>query len=275
MPQAAADRAARAAPLLEVRALRRAFGDHLAVDGVDLLLPEGGSLGVVGGSGSGKTTLARVVVGLERADTGQVLVRGLPRTARVRGAAARTARAREVQMVFQDPYHSLDPRASATDALREALTLHFPDRDPAPRIRELLDQVGLGPRAAEARPRELSGGQCQRVAIARALAVEPALLVLDEAVAALDVSVQAQILNLLAEIRERTRIGCLFITHDLGVVRQVTDELVVMRDGAVVERGPTERVLAAPEHPYTRLLRDCVPQPGWDPAALAAARRAL
>ncbi|MFE1896233.1 ABC transporter ATP-binding protein, partial [Streptomyces yangpuensis] len=192
-----------------------------------------------------------------------------------RGRAARLARAREVQMVFQDPYLSLDPRTGVEAALRETLRLHFPGRDHAQRVRELLDQVGLGTRAADALPRQLSGGQRQRVAIARALAVEPAVLVLDEAVAALDVSVQAQILNLLADIREQTGIGYLFITHDLGVVRCVTDEIVVMRHGAVVEQGRTEEVLAAPAHPYTRLLLESVPRPGWDPRAIAAARRAL
>ncbi|MEU6309381.1 ABC transporter ATP-binding protein [Streptomyces sp. NPDC047014] len=264
-----------AAPLLEVKGLRRSFGAVRAVDEVSFTLPEGGSLGIVGESGSGKTTTARIVVGLDRADAGEVLVRGRDRTARTRGRAARLARAREVQMVFQDPYLSLDPRTGVDAALRETLALHFPGRDHTRRIRELLDQVGLGTRAADALPRQLSGGQRQRVAIARALAVEPAVLVLDEAVAALDVSVQAQILNLLADIREQTGIGYLFITHDLGVVRCVTDEIVVMRYGAVVERGPTRQVLAAPAHPYTRLLLDSVPRPGWDPEAIAAARRAL
>ncbi|MGZ9934544.1 ABC transporter ATP-binding protein [Streptomyces sp. NC-S4] len=265
--------------VLEVTGLRRSYGAVRAVDDVSFVLPEGGSLGIVGESGSGKTTTARIVVGLERADGGEVLVGGRNRIARGggggRGRARRLARAREVQMVFQDPYLSLDPRTSVEAALRETLRLHFPGRDHAARIRELLDQVGLGTRAADALPRQLSGGQRQRVAIARALAVEPSVLVLDEAVAALDVSVQAQILNLLADIREQTRIGYLFITHDLGVVRCVTDEIVVMRHGRIVEAGSTAEVLAAPRHPYTRLLLESVPRPGWDPEAIAAARRAL
>ncbi|WP_030716929.1 ABC transporter ATP-binding protein [Streptomyces sp. NRRL S-237] len=263
--------------VLEVTGLRRSYGAVRAVDDVSFVLPEGGSLGIVGESGSGKTTTARIIVGLERADEGEVLVGGRNRTARGegRGRARRLARAREVQMVFQDPYLSLDPRTGVEAALRETLRLHFPGRDHAKRIRELLDQVGLGTRAADALPRQLSGGQRQRVAIARALAVEPSVLVLDEAVAALDVSVQAQILNLLADIREQTGIGYLFITHDLGVVRCVTDEIVVMRHGRIVEAGATAEVLAAPRHPYTRLLLESVPRPGWDPEAIAAARRAL
>lgn len=261
--------------VLEVSGLRRSFGAVRAVDDISFAVPEGGSLGIVGESGSGKTTAARIIVGLERADTGDIHVRGRSRTARVRGRAQRLARAREVQMVFQDPYLSLDPRTSVESVLRETLRLHFPGTDHARRVRELLDQVGLGTRAAEALPRQLSGGQRQRVAIARALAVEPAVLVLDEAVAALDVSVQAQILNLLADIRERTPIGYLFITHDLGVVRCVTDDVIVMRHGAVVEAGTTADVLSAPEHPYTRLLLESVPHPGWDPERITAARRAL
>ncbi|MFD9336144.1 ABC transporter ATP-binding protein [Streptomyces sp. NPDC060028] len=259
-------------PVLEVRGLRRTYGATRAVDDVSFAVPAGGSLGIVGESGSGKTTTARIVTGLERADAGEVRVRGTLREPAVRGRAARLSRAREVQLVFQDPLLSLDPRVPAGEVLRETLRLHFPGRDPRPRIRELLDQVGLGERESHARPRELSGGQRQRVAIARALAVEPAVLVLDEAVAALDVSVQAQILNLLAEIRARTGIAYLFITHDLGVVRAVTDSLVVMSSGRIVERGPTAGVLAAPEHEYTRLLLDSVPRPGWDPEAIAARR---
>ncbi|WP_435221049.1 ABC transporter ATP-binding protein [Streptomyces sp. Tue6028] len=262
-------------PLLEVVDLTRSFGGVRAVDGVSFALPKGGSLGIVGESGSGKTTTARIVVGLEQADSGEIRVDAKPRPARARGRAHRLARARQVQMVFQDPYLSLDPRMSVEAVLRETLRLHFPDRDHTHRVRELLDQVGLGTRTADALPRHLSGGQCQRVAIARALAVEPAVLVLDEAVAALDVSVQAQILNLLADVREQTAIGYLFITHDLAVVGSVTDDVIVMRRGSVVEAGPTADVLAAPADPYTRLLLDSVPHPGWNPEQIAAARRAL
>ncbi|MBD0675032.1 ABC transporter ATP-binding protein [Streptomyces sp. CBMA156] len=261
--------------VLEVTGLCRSFGTVRAVDDVSFTLAAGGSLGIVGESGSGKTTTARIVVGLEQADQGRVTVRGRARGARARGRAERLARAREVQMVFQDPYLSLDPRTSVEAVLGETLRLHFPGTDHAARIRELLDQVGLGTRAADALPRQLSGGQRQRVAIARALAVQPAVLVLDEAVAALDVSVQAQVLNLLADIRERTGIGYLFITHDLGVVRCVTDDVIVMRHGAIVESGPTARVLDSPRHAYTRLLLESVPRPGWDPDRIAAARRAL
>ncbi|WP_457029001.1 ABC transporter ATP-binding protein [Kitasatospora sp. P5_F3] len=261
--------------VLEAVGLHRSYGEVQAVDQVSFTLAEGGSLGIVGESGSGKTTTARIVVGLERADAGRVLVHGQDRTEHRRGWAHRLARARQVQMVFQDPYLSLDPRTTVEAVLRETLRLHFPGADHPRRIAELLDQVGLGPREAGALPRQLSGGQRQRVAIARALAVEPAVLVLDEAVAALDVSVQAQILNLLADIREQTGIGYLFITHDLGVVRCVTEDVIVMRQGRIVESGRTAEVLAAPQHPYTQLLLDSVPRPGWDPKAIAVARRNL
>ncbi|WP_037607000.1 ABC transporter ATP-binding protein [Streptacidiphilus rugosus] len=264
--------------VLEVTGLHRAFGSVQAVHDVSFSLARGESLGIVGESGSGKTTTARIVVGLERADAGEVLVRGRDRSGPAgRGRANRLERAREVQMVFQDPFLSLDPRTTVHDVLRETLRLHFPQgrADHERRIGELLDQVGLGSREAGALPRQLSGGQRQRVAIARALAVEPTVLVLDEAVAALDVSVQAQILNLLADIRGETGIGYLFITHDLGVVRCVTDDVVVMRNGRIVEAGPTAEVLDDPRHPYARLLLDSVPRPGWDPKRIAAARRAL
>ncbi|MET9851683.1 ABC transporter ATP-binding protein [Streptomyces sp. NPDC006450] len=264
-----------AKPVLEVLGLHRTYGSVRAVEDVSFRLARGGSLGIVGESGSGKTTTARIVVGLERADEGRVLIHDRDRGEHARGKARRLARAREVQMVFQDPFLSLDPRTTVGAALRETLALHFPGADHARRITELLDQVGLGSREADALPRQLSGGQRQRVAIARALAVEPSVLVLDEAVAALDVSVQAQILNLLFDIREQTGIGYLFITHDLGVVRCVTDDVIVMRSGRIVEAGPTRQVLAAPQHPYTRLLLESVPRPGWDPRSIAAARRAL
>ncbi|MEV6007901.1 ABC transporter ATP-binding protein [Streptomyces sp. NPDC051976] len=263
--------------VLEVVGLRRAYGSVRAVDEVSFTLAEGGSLGIVGESGSGKTTTARIVVGLEHADSGQVRVHAQDRAARGagRGREQRLRRAREIQMVFQDPFLSLDPRTSVGAVLRDTLRLHFPGTDHARRTAELLDQVGLGTREAAALPRQLSGGQRQRVAIARALAVRPAVLVLDEAVAALDVSVQAQILNLLADLREQTGTAYLFITHDLGVVRCVTDDVIVMRHGRVVESGSTASVLTDPQHPYTRLLLDSVPRPGWDPRRIAEARRAL
>lgn len=266
-----------AEPVVEVRGLRKVFGAQVAVDDVSFAVGPGGSLGVVGESGSGKTTTARIIVGLEHADSGSVCVDGRDRhdSGRVRGRTERLARARQVQMVFQDPFLSLDPRIPVGAALTEILRLHHPDTDHPTRVAELLDQVGLGAREASALPRGLSGGQRQRVAIAKALAVSPRVLVLDEAVAALDVSVQAQILNLLADLRAELGIAYVFITHDLGVVRCVTDEVVVMRHGAIVERGATESVLASPSHAYTRLLLESVPGPGWDPQAISAARRAL
>nr|WP_206314395.1 ATP-binding cassette domain-containing protein [Streptomyces coryli] len=248
-----------------------------AVDDVSFTVPRGGSTGIVGESGSGKTTVARMLVGLVRPDSGAIAVAGQARSARARGAAARLARAREIQMVFQDPYVSLDPRLTARQCLRTALRLH---RRPEARgcteeerIAELLDQVGLGAREADARPHGLSGGQRQRLAIARALAVDPRVLVLDEAVAALDVSIQAQILQLLAEIRAATGVALVFVSHDLAVVRHVTDDTLVMRRGQPVEHGRTAEVLAAPAHPYTRALLAAVPRAGWDPAAAAAAAR--
>ncbi|MFJ5787988.1 ABC transporter ATP-binding protein [Streptomyces hydrogenans] len=255
---------------LVVDGLRKRYGDHLAVDGVSFALPAGGSLAIVGESGSGKTTTVRMLVGLERADGGTVRLDGKDRSARPRNRAERLARARDVQMVFQDPYLSLDPRIPVSGCLDEVLRLHTPLDATARRARvaDLLDRVGLGAREAAALPRGLSGGQRQRVAIARALAVEPRVLVLDEAVAALDVSIQAQILDLLREIRREAGIGYLFVTHDLAVVRHVADDVLVLKSGQVVESGPVDRVLGAPEHPYTRLLLNSVPRRGWDPAAV-------
>jgi oligopeptide transport system ATP-binding protein len=230
--------------ILEVRDLRKEYRGVTAVGGVSFTVPEGGSLAVVGESGSGKTTCARIVTGLEKATSGTVTLHG------------------SVQMVFQDPYQSLDRRQTVRSCLAEVLTHHRKDRS---RIGELLDLVGLDRRLGDALPRHLSGGQRQRVAIARALAAEPRLLVLDEAVAALDVSIQAQILNLLVDARARTGVSYLFITHDLSVVRHVCEEVVVMSRGRIVESGPVERVLTEPGHDYTRRLVASVPRPGWVP----------
>jgi ABC-type glutathione transport system ATPase component len=241
-----------------------------ALADVSLSVADGSCLAVVGESGSGKSTLARILVGLERADAGQVVLAGRPVAQRPR-RSERRARARDIQMVFQDPNGSLNRRRTAGSAISEVLTAHHraSGAEARRRVDELLDQVGLRPAHARALPVELSGGQRQRVAIARALAAEPRVLVLDEAVAALDVSVQAQVLNLLAELRRARRLTYLFITHDLSVVRQVSEQVVVMRRGEIVERGSTARVLDNPQHPYTVLLRDSAPRPGWRP------RRAL
>ena len=256
-----------AQPELEARGLTKRFGDVLAVDDVSFTLAAGGSLAIVGESGSGKTTVARMVVGLERPTSGTILSKGVDRSVPARAAAERKRRGREIQIVFQDPYSSLDPRQSAMSGLDEVLRLHHA-WDPArrrDRSMELLGLVGLDTRQGNALPHDLSGGQRQRVAIARALAAEPRVLILDESVAALDVSIQAQILNLLMDIRDETDVSYVLISHDLAVVRQLTEEIVVMRRGTVVERGSTAAVLDDPSEPYTRLLRDSVPRPGWKP----------
>jgi ABC-type glutathione transport system ATPase component len=263
--------------VLEAERLRKVFrlrgrsqgpDEIVAVDDLSFSLAEGESLAIVGESGSGKTTLARMLVGLERPTAGRISLAGRDRSSPARTTSERRRRGRETQMVFQDPYSSLDPRQTPASSIEEVLQLHFPsDRaSRAARVAEVAEQVGLDGRQMNALPRGLSGGQRQRVAIARALAAEPRVLLLDEAVASLDVSIQAQILNLLADIRVATGISYVVISHDLGVVRQITDSAIVMQRGVVVERGPTADVLHHPQHPYTQLLRSSVPAPGWKPA---------
>jgi ABC-type glutathione transport system ATPase component len=208
-----------------------------------------------------------MIVGLEHPTRGRISACGNDRSSPARSARKRRQRGREVQIVFQDPYTSLDPRHSAEVAIDEVLRIHhgWPAERRQARVAELAGLVGLDDRQRSVPPRSLSGGQRQRVAIARALAAEPKILILDESVAALDVSIQAQVLNLLADIRDATGISYLLISHDLAVVRQLTEQVIVMRKGSVVERGPTGAVLDDPQHPYTRLLRESVPRPGWQP----------
>jgi ABC-type glutathione transport system ATPase component len=253
--------------VLEVKNLRKEYGDLIAVDDVSFAVAEGKSLAIVGESGSGKTTIAKMIIGLERLTSGRISACGNDRSTPARAAGKRRQRGREVQIVFQDPYTSLDPRHSAQTAIDEVLRIHHgwtAERRRA-RVAELAELVGLDERQRAVAPRSLSGGQRQRVAIARALAAEPKLLILDESVAALDVSIQAQVLNLLADIRDATGISYLLISHDLAVVRQLAEQVIVMRKGSVVERGATAAVLDDPQHAYTRLLRESVPRPGWQP----------
>lgn len=259
--------------LVEVSELYRAFrmgpGTErvVAVNNVSFAIESGEALGLVGESGSGKSTIARILVGLERADAGSAVIDGIDRLSRPRGRAERLARARAVQMVFQDPNGSLDRRLTVREALRRTLRLReqgtgsHPDRT----ICELLDRVRLTGRHADAKPHELSGGQRQRVAIARALAVSPRLVVLDEAVSALDVSVQAQVLELLAEIQRESGVSYLFVSHDLAVIRELCSRVLVLFRGTVVEQGETGHVLRSPQHPYSQLLIASTPGPGWDP----------
>jgi len=259
--------------LVEVRDLhkvfqgRRVFGkqaeDVHAVQGVSFSVPAGGSLGIVGESGSGKTTVARMLVGSERPTSGSVLLAG-QEIAWSGAKSERLRQSRVVQMVFQDPYTSLDPRQSLRAAVDEVQRVHFARDRAARRARttELFEAVGLGAREMRALPRELSGGQRQRAAIARALAAEPRVVVLDEALSALDVSVQAQILNLLADLREQFELTYVLISHDLAVVRQLSNDVLVMYRGQVMESGPIESVLAAPAHPYTQRLLASIPRAG-------------
>ena len=227
-----------------------------ALHDVSIEVPEGGRLGIVGESGSGKSTLARVVLGLVRAHAGRVLWRGVEvdYADRTRLRALR----RELQVVFQDPFGSLDPRMTAGEAIGEALEALVTEpvsRDAAHRrIVDALDEVGLAPELAHRYPHELSGGQCQRVAIARATIVRPRLLVCDEAVSALDVSVQAQVVNLLRDLSDRHRMALLFISHNLAVVRHLCDDIAVLAQGRLVERGGIEQIFGHPREAYTRSL---------------------
>lgn len=238
-----------------------------AIDGASFALRRGETLAVVGESGSGKSTLARVVMRLVDADSGQVDLAGVKgNLLTIASSALRTVRPR-AQMVFQDPHGSLNPRRPVGDIIAQGPLYHgVTPTEVRRRVAVLLELVGLPPAAALRFPHEFSGGQRQRIAIARALALEPELLVADEPVSALDVSIQAQVLALLADIQERLKLAMIFITHDLRVAAQVADTVAVMRRGAIVETGPVADVLLRPQHEYTRRLLDSIPGHDWNRA---------
>ncbi|HEX9488953.1 MAG TPA: ABC transporter ATP-binding protein [Stellaceae bacterium] len=271
------------APLLEIEGLKKHFGVAagprveirtplvIAVDDVSLAIGRGETLGLVGESGCGKTTLGRLIVGLETPTSGRIRIDGRD----IAGDAVHDFRGfrHKVQMVFQDPYSSLNPRMTIGGFIAEPLRVHrlAPSRAAArERVADLLGQVGLYPYMAERYPHELSGGQRQRVGIARALALEPSLIVCDEPVSALDVSIQGQVINLLESLRDRHELSLLFISHDLAVVRHICDRVAVMYLGKLVELADRDAIYDAPRHPYTRALLDAVPVP--DPAIEAARR---
>jgi peptide/nickel transport system ATP-binding protein len=257
--------------LLEVRGLKvhfpikkgilleRTVGAVRAVDGVDLSVERGRTLGIVGESGCGKSTLGRAVLQLEPITEGTVVFDGQDLSAL--GSAQMRSMRKRMQMVFQDPLASLDPRQSVASVLSEPLRTHGVKGPYGARVRELLDLVGLPATAANRYPHEFSGGQRQRIGIARAIALDPDLIIADEPVSALDVSIQAQVVNLLEELQERLGLTYVVIAHDLAVVRHISDDIAVMYLGSVVEVAPSDRLYDAPRHPYTIALLSAIPIP--------------
>jgi oligopeptide transport system ATP-binding protein len=244
-----------------------------AVDDVSFSIFRGETLGLVGESGCGKSTLGRVIVRLDEATDGRIWCDGKDIT-ELQGAELQAAR-RTFQIVFQDPYSSLNPRMRVGDLIEEPLLVHgMKDRaDRAKRVRELLDMVGINAGAADRFPHEFSGGQRQRIGIARALSVEPKLLICDEPVSALDVSIQVQILNLLKDLQEELGLTMLFIAHGLGAVKYISDRIAVMEKGKIVEIGDARQILTQPKHPYTRTLLEAYPVP--DPTVRRRRRTAV
>jgi oligopeptide/dipeptide ABC transporter ATP-binding protein len=248
--------------LLDVEHLSVSFpadrGQRLwAVDDVSLRLEKGSVLGIVGESGSGKSTVARAITGQQVPSSGEILLDGVPLDAHRSRSINRA-----IQMVYQDPYASLNPRLTVRQVLRELLRIHqlVSRDDEEERCQELMRDVGLPPAALDGKPGQFSGGQRQRIAIARALAVEPQVLIADEPVSALDVSVQATILQLFHELRERLSLSVIFISHNLAVVRHLSDRVAVMYLGNIVEEGQREQIFSDPRHPYTRSLLASVPR---------------
>jgi ABC-type glutathione transport system ATPase component len=267
-----------AVPLLQARGLTRRFpapksrvferrSFTTALEDADLDVREGSAVGIIGESGSGKSTLVRLLLGLDAPSAGTIEFDGRPVEASA-GARALHWLRRETGIVFQDPYASLDPRMSVGRIVGEPLWALGIDGDRRARVREVLADVGLEPEMTDRYPHEFSGGQRQRIALARAIAHRPRLLVGDEPLSALDVTVRAQILELLAELRTRDRLTLLLVSHDIGVVQNLCDEVVVMKDGRIVEEGPTEKVLLQPQVAYTRRLLASIP--AIDPRAAAS-----
>lgn len=259
------------APLLELTDVRKEFPARgggvpwqrkqpvVAVAGVTIQVNEGETLGIVGESGSGKTTMGRMMANLATPTSGRVALRGEDLST-LSDAQARAVR-RNVQMIFQNPVSSLSPRRTVLDSLVEPMKI-FRLQTPQERVaraHQLLEEVGLRPEYAQRYPHEFSGGQCQRICIARALMLQPDLIVCDEPVSALDVSVQAQVLNLLLRLQREHSLTYVFISHDLNVVRYCCDRIVVMRHGEVVEEGPAEQVYDSPQHAYTKQLLSAIP----------------
>lgn len=256
--------------ILDIRDLKKVFKVRRkgvihaihAVNGMSLAVRRGETLGIVGESGCGKSSLARVLLGLTKADSGHVLLNGEDLLSRSRRKMAETRL--NLRMVFQDPYASLNPRRSVGDSVAETGDIHGifkSKKERTERVGEALDLVGLGAGFAASYPHELSGGQRQRVGIARAILPEPQLVIADEPVSALDVSIQAQVLNLLAELKARLGLTMMFISHDLGVVAKISDRVAVLYMGEVVELAPARALFTDPYHPYTQLLLAAIPRP--------------
>ena len=252
-------------PLLSIRGLSKTFlsdrGPVHAVQSVDLDIPRGSIMGLVGESGSGKTTLGRTILRLIEPTAGSTLLEG--RDLNTLGTAKMRAMRRRLQIIFQDPVASLNPRLRVRDVIAEGLVAHGIGnaREREARVGALLEEVGLKPEDMRRYPHEFSGGQRQRIGIARALALDPDFIVADESVSALDVSIQAQVLNLLLDIRDRRGLTMLFIAHDLSVVEYLCDLTAVMYLGRVIEVGPSASLYSAPAHPYTRALLSAIPEP--------------
>ncbi|MTE20836.1 dipeptide ABC transporter ATP-binding protein [Streptomyces sp. TRM43335] len=269
-----ADRVGAGEPILEVRDLvkhfpltqgilfRRQVGAVRAVDGVSFALRQGETLGIVGESGCGKSTVAKLLMNLERPTSGQILYKGEDIT-RLSGRALKAVR-RNIQMVFQDPYTSLNPRMTVGDIVGEPFEIHpevAPKGDRRRRVQELLDVVGLNPEYINRYPHQFSGGQRQRIGIARGLALNPEVIICDEPVSALDVSVQAQVVNLMERLQDEFDLSYIFIAHDLSVVRHISDRVGVMYLGKMAEVGSDVEIYDHPTHPYTQALLSAVPQP--------------